>query len=409
MGAYSSRVETWALYSAGSLVMFTRIACRWRMVGWSGFKPDDYIIFLSWVTYTVMTYAADVVGGVGDLHALPLDVRKNLTPEESKPLVYATKWFCVGVATYNLFIWSLKFNMLFLYQRVVRGLWVQKFILPTMVLTGATFVAVFIALFAACRPYNRMWAVYPDEGPLCQPQSTLNIAAPLALNLFTDLIIAAIPAPIIFRVKTSLWNKIGLLFLFSAVAFIAVAAILRVTMVLISGPVAAIWSCREDFVAILVGQFFMLRPMFSKAFWSRRRSTGVGLASSDSKDASKPTGSFDTKSKWSFKKRDPFSVTAALATVNNEHEHSSDIALAEPKSGWATERAKSPVLHEDPSEVYGSYGDPAYQPDDMVIYVTKQVQVDEAASGQPGHEESRHPTHFLHPTNRARVWNQSPV
>lgn len=111
-----------------------------------------------------MTYAADVVGGVGDLHALPLEMRQILSPEEAAPYIYGTKWFCIGVATYNLFIWSLKLNMLFFYQRVVKGLWVVKFIKPAMTLLGVTFVALFTALFAACRPYNRMWTVYPDQG-----------------------------------------------------------------------------------------------------------------------------------------------------------------------------------------------------------------------------------------------------
>ncbi|KAI1159214.1 hypothetical protein F5B18DRAFT_655883 [Nemania serpens] len=160
-------------------------------------------------------------------------MRQILSPEEAAPYIYGTKWFCIGVATYNLFIWSLKLNMLFFYQRVVKGLWVVKFIKPAMTLLGVTFVALFTALFAACRPYNRMWTVYPDQGQYCKPQSALNIALPLALNLVTDLVIAAIPTPIILTVQTTLWKKIGLFFLFGAIAFIMVAAILRVTMVLL--------------------------------------------------------------------------------------------------------------------------------------------------------------------------------
>lgn len=45
-------IETWVLYSFGSLVIFARIAVRWRMVGVRGFMPDDYLIFLSWVRYS---------------------------------------------------------------------------------------------------------------------------------------------------------------------------------------------------------------------------------------------------------------------------------------------------------------------------------------------------------------------
>jgi hypothetical protein len=111
-----------------------------------------------------MTVAAHIVGGLGDLHALSPEARQLLSEEESKSLVYATQWFCAGVATYILFIWTLKLNMLFLYQRVVEGLWVERFIKPAMFLVVATFVATYLILFCACRPYNRMWIVYPDQG-----------------------------------------------------------------------------------------------------------------------------------------------------------------------------------------------------------------------------------------------------
>lgn len=111
-----------------------------------------------------MTVAAHIVGGLGDLHALPLEDRKTLSEEESKSYIYGTQWFCAGVATYILFIWTMKLNMLFLYQRIVTGLWVQKFLKPAIILVIGTFIIIYLILFVACRPYHRMWIVYPDQG-----------------------------------------------------------------------------------------------------------------------------------------------------------------------------------------------------------------------------------------------------
>lgn len=111
-----------------------------------------------------MTVAAHLVGGLGDLHAITMEQRRELTPEEAQSLILGTQWFCAGVATYVLFIWILKLNMLFLYQRIVNGLWVAKFIKPTMGLVVATLFAIMMILFCSCRPYNRMWMVYPDQG-----------------------------------------------------------------------------------------------------------------------------------------------------------------------------------------------------------------------------------------------------
>lgn len=44
-----------------------------------------------------------------------------MSPAEAEPYIHVSKWFCAGVATYIVFIWSLKVNMLFFYRRVVSG------------------------------------------------------------------------------------------------------------------------------------------------------------------------------------------------------------------------------------------------------------------------------------------------
>lgn len=68
-----------------------------------------------------MTYAADVCDRHADLHTLSIAERKDMSMEEAAPYIWVTKWFCAGVATYVVFIWSLKINMLFFYKRVVNG------------------------------------------------------------------------------------------------------------------------------------------------------------------------------------------------------------------------------------------------------------------------------------------------
>jgi hypothetical protein len=56
--AYSPLAETWGLYAGGSLIFLARIVCRLRAVGLVGFKPDDYIVFLSWVRNSLVTFLA---------------------------------------------------------------------------------------------------------------------------------------------------------------------------------------------------------------------------------------------------------------------------------------------------------------------------------------------------------------
>lgn len=111
-----------------------------------------------------MTVAAEIVGEHGDLGAIPTDQRLSLTQEQADSLILGTKWFMVGWYTYVSLIWSLKFNMLFLYQRVVSGLWVAKFIKPTLVLVVGTWIGILLLVSFVCRPYERMWQVWPDPG-----------------------------------------------------------------------------------------------------------------------------------------------------------------------------------------------------------------------------------------------------
>lgn len=45
-------IETWTLYAIGTVVIMLRVLSRTRLVGISGYHPDDYIIFFSWVRPT---------------------------------------------------------------------------------------------------------------------------------------------------------------------------------------------------------------------------------------------------------------------------------------------------------------------------------------------------------------------
>lgn len=55
----------------------------------------------------------------------------------------------------------------------------------------------------------------------------------LIMNIITDICIMAIPAPVVLRAKMSMFKKISLILLFSGGFFIMIAAILRVTFVMV--------------------------------------------------------------------------------------------------------------------------------------------------------------------------------
>lgn len=159
-------VEVSVLYFLGTLIIALRCICRWQAVGGiRNFKPDDYLVVLAWMTYTVMTFAADIViVSRGDLHSLPMSQRQELTENDATSYISATKWFCAGQVAYIVFIWLLKINMLFFLERVVKGLRVARFVKPVLGMVVATLFIILCILLLSCRPYNRMWTVFPDQG-----------------------------------------------------------------------------------------------------------------------------------------------------------------------------------------------------------------------------------------------------
>ncbi|GME64761.1 hypothetical protein AG0111_0g985 [Neofusicoccum parvum] len=324
-------IETWTLYSFGTLTIAMRIYCRWRMVGIQNFKPDDFLVVPAWMAYTTMTIAAHIVGGTGDTSHLSMEQRLAMTPEERETRALGSKWFMVGWYTYIALIWTLKMNMLFLYQRVVVGLPVARFIKPAMCFVVVTGVSILILFSTACRPFRKIWQVLPDPGKHCMPQSQTFLITVLTLNLSTDLLIISIPAPVIIPLRTTVWRKLGLSVLFGAGVFIMTAAVLRVVFVLAlqSGATAAIWSCREDAVAVFVGQATMIRPAFTREFWRRRAGTlsypSGGGVSADAKKPSTGDGGFELadgtvggsgrkKGHRGLARRDPYAVSTVLGT-----------------------------------------------------------------------------------------------
>ncbi|EKG10584.1 hypothetical protein MPH_12442 [Macrophomina phaseolina MS6] len=334
--------ELWTLYSFGTLAIFLRLFCRWRLVGIQNFKPDDFLVVLAWAVYTSITVLAHIfILDVGGKHTSLLTPAQRIAmPVSERPIwEYGSKLFMAGQITYVAIVWILKLNMLFFYQRLVRGLWVEKCIIPAMGLV-VTAGFVIVLLFAlVCRPFGHLFQVYPDPGEYCVPQNTVFFYSILALNLTTDLVIVLIPIPVIGPLQLPLLRRIGLCFLFGLGAFCMVAAILRIVFVfgLKRGDIAAMWTLREDFVAIFVGQAPMVVPIFSSKFWrgqygqSQHKSGGISSGtgpyskSNNNKNGSEGHELQSHKSRGSLggglrvgKKPDPYSITQAMSESQEE-------------------------------------------------------------------------------------------
>jgi hypothetical protein len=92
------------------------------------------------------------------------------------------------------------------------------------------------------------------------------------------------------------------------------------------GETAAIWSCREDVFAVVIGQATMIRPLFTRRFWSDDPSSSSDYSSykrSDGYESHELSGRSGNDSKGSRLglrlKKDPYNVSV-LRTERNESE-----------------------------------------------------------------------------------------
>ncbi|KAL7627400.1 hypothetical protein AAE478_001593 [Parahypoxylon ruwenzoriense] len=314
-------VEIWFLYFFGSLIIAARIYCRTKLVGYSGYQLDDYLV----IAVACMWTAAPAIGHVfvavcegRHTSELSYEDRKNMPLERYDDWEYGSQMFLFGLSGYFIILWTLKFNMLCFYQRVVRGLWVEKFIRPVMGLVIVSAVAIIFTLSLYCRPFQALWQVWPDPGPNCVPQNIVFFVVILSFNLLTDSCIMLIPAPVILGIHTNRLQKAGLILLFSLGFFCMFAAILRFVLVfhLNDAGISAMWSMREDFVGIVVGQLPIITPMFKRKFWvsigyasDRSRNTYDRYHRSGSHGQGHELGSGVHIQSGSRKAHDPYSLT----------------------------------------------------------------------------------------------------
>lgn len=105
-----------------------------------------------------------------------------------------------------------------------------------------------------------------------------------ALNVLTDAAILSIPLPLLWTLQVPNRQKIVIGILLSSGIFVITAAIIRIVITLGSTPSGINinrWGVRETIVGIIAVNAPILRPLFSKAFWTGNvafPSTGRGAS-----------------------------------------------------------------------------------------------------------------------------------
>jgi hypothetical protein len=115
-------------------------------------------------------------------------------------------------------IWSLKACTLFLFARMMTGTTNFKWIKAVALCVIIGWFAAQIAFLTACRPFVGYWAVPPPH-PQCTTLEHFAIVQAI-FNLSSDILIIAVPIPMIISLSLPLKQKVGLGILFSIGIFV---------------------------------------------------------------------------------------------------------------------------------------------------------------------------------------------
>ncbi|KAH8199662.1 hypothetical protein TruAng_006192 [Truncatella angustata] len=323
------QAEGWVEYTLGVVILLLRIYARWKTVGFkNSWKGDDIFSLIALVLWTMDITVVTIVGKDSPLHRNePDEMMENLlsdskigrydtnigvtkeqaaamSPEEISRREFGSKWLFTGWNTYVSLIWALKGCMLCFFNRVTLGLSQQKIVKWAGIGCVTTYLIMFIIIYTQCLPVTDNWRVSPIPGYNCSVK-TANYIAVAVLNITTDMVIVAIPIPLLFAVKLTIMRKLAIGALLCSGVFVMVATLLRCVLSLQNVEAintCTIWAIREtvgpsvpphasaaqpvifglyhspltefftQFVAIIAVNAAAIKPLFSSKRWIKSTS-----------------------------------------------------------------------------------------------------------------------------------------
>ncbi|KAF4990209.1 hypothetical protein FGRMN_8630 [Fusarium graminum] len=271
-------VEVWTLYGIGISILFARFAVRFKTVGLRGLQGDDFFSALVTVFYTVDAFTVHMIYFLGtNIEGGVAAKSHTLSDNELDQYTLGSKLQLTAWYAYTALLWSLKGTMLCFFSRMTIGTWHNVFVKSVSVISAISYVAVFLTITCGCHPFYKNWQVQPDPGLVCSFKMQ-NFLVTTVLNVLTDGMILCIPLPLLWKLQVPVRKKLVIGLLLSSGAFVIAAAITRVVLTLSANPSAITinsWGVRETIVGILTVNIPILRPLFSKGFWTGQSSTEI--------------------------------------------------------------------------------------------------------------------------------------
>ncbi|KAF2647354.1 hypothetical protein K491DRAFT_614704 [Lophiostoma macrostomum CBS 122681] len=273
--------ESGIWYAVCWLIVITRLLSRRIHLGsWKRLQLDDYLIVLAMCTDTLTMSVMHVVSTTSSNLIEPgVDVA-TFSRSEIDHRVLGSKLVLVVEQMQCITVWLVKACLLLMYRRMTFLLPQHIIVLGVAAYVAAGFVVMEILYLGVwCRPFTEYWAV-PPKTTQCSA-ATNHLITNAVLNISSDLMIIAIPLPLLFKVKLPRKNKAILLGVFMIGTFTIVAAVLNKYYSFTSpfGSEWTIWYLRESYTAILCANLPLIYPLLQRIFklknWSHNSYAGT--------------------------------------------------------------------------------------------------------------------------------------
>ncbi|KAK3900427.1 hypothetical protein C8A05DRAFT_17265 [Staphylotrichum tortipilum] len=294
----------WVCFGAAALLVLLRTAIRLRSPNSRHLVPfeDCWILLaltsllalciLETIQLPSLYYITGILSGV-----IPITSAEVIIAQTEHYLRFQ---FPIVILFWTV-LWSVKAAFLALYWRLFRDLpRYRGFWLALAVFTFLAYVGCVITLSLSCGPDVRnFFAFNKCAGPKNVWSSNFSVYFSTAVDIFTDLCIMAMPLRLIYNIKVSLKQKIGLVCVFSLGFVMIVFSVIRANQTLaqqgfVNLTLLMIWSSLAASISVLVGTLPALKVLIT----TRARASENRSGSGGSRNSAKPkNGSFGTNSK----------------------------------------------------------------------------------------------------------------
>jgi hypothetical protein len=261
-------IEMWIEYSIGILILILRLFARLQRIKFTKFHTwaiDDWLTVPAGILWTFEVSMCQIITVKGSITGLTNETASQFTPEQHESHESGAKWLFATWYVYVSMVWILKAMMLSLLFRVTKSLPEERLVKQASIFVFICYVVTIGVISGHCWPTYKLWQVYPIPSADCS-QNRAKYYALVTTNVATDIVIMALPIPLLWKLQVNLRKKLVFGLIFCGGIFIIICTLLR-CIICLNTPerldLGISWSIRETVVGIIVTNVSSIKPLFT--------------------------------------------------------------------------------------------------------------------------------------------------